>query len=150
MKNKNIIILILLSIGIILLSIGLKMLNSAAERWIPGVLIIISIIFLGISAKLFSDHYILKKYKIQKEDKMTKEEKDHENRVKNISSSRSNLIVSVLFVAVLIFLFFIKINYIILTVLIIASIYMQSCLSAFLYIHYDKKFKNKDNTKKSN
>jgi hypothetical protein len=119
------------------------MLDSAANRWIPGLLILISVIVIGGSAKLFSEEYILKKYKNSKIEKNIKTDVSLDNQVKQKASSKANFIVSLLLVIVLILIFFIKINYIILTIVIVASIYIQSCLNAFLYIHYDKKIKTK-------
>ncbi|MDF2677717.1 MAG: hypothetical protein K0Q97_2042 [Bacillota bacterium] len=143
MKNKNLFITILLALGVVILTISLKMLDSAANRWIPGLLILISVIVIGGSAKLFSEEYILKKYKNSKIEKNIKTDVSLDNQVKQKASSKANFIVSLLLVIVLILIFFIKINYIILTIVIVASIYIQSCLNAFLYIHYDKKIKTK-------
>lgn len=143
MKNKKLIIALLLALGVVILTISLKMLNSAANRWIPGALILISVLVIGGSAKLFSEEYILKKYKNSKVEKNIKSDVSLENGVKQKASSKANFIVSLLLVIVLILIFFIKINYIILTVIIVASIYIQSCLNAFLYIYYDKKINNK-------
>lgn len=144
MKNKNLIIAILLALGVVILTISLKMLDGAANRWIPGALILISVIIIGGSAKLFSEEYILKKYKNSKIEKNIKLNVSHENEVKQKASSKANFIVSLLLVIVLILIFFIKINFIILTAIIVVSIYIQSCLNAFLYIHYDKKIINKN------
>lgn len=143
MKNKKVLMTILLLIGIVILSLSMFMIQSAENRLVSGILILASVLIIGVSAKNIANEFILRNYLERKIKLNNKDEKKRENEVKQRASSKSNIIVSALLAAAIIIMFFIKPNYIILTILIIASIFLQSYLNAFLYIYYDKKIKEK-------
>lgn len=143
MKNKKTLIIVSLLLGIVTFSVGMSMIQNAENRLFPGILMLVSILIIGTCSKSIANDYILKDYLDKKIKLNKKSDKKRENEVKQISSSRSNLIVSLLLVVAVIVIIFTKTNYIILTILIIASIFLQSYLNAFLYIYYDKKIKEK-------
>jgi len=142
MKNKKIISIILLLVSIILLQLGLGMLKSTENRWIAGSIILASVLIIGTASKMIANDIILKNYLEAKTQKNIKINIAKENIVKQKASSRANLIVSLLLVIALILMFFVKLNYNVLTLIIILSIFLQSSLNAFLYIYYDKRIKD--------
>jgi len=141
MKNKKVLFIILLLIGIVFLTLSMSMLQSSENRLIPGILIFVSALIIGAAAKNIANEFILKNYLERKVITNKKADKVREHEVKQKSASRANLIVSTILAVTIIIMFFIKINYAMLTVLIIASIILQSFLNALLYIYYDKKIK---------
>jgi len=141
MKNKNVLFTILLLIGIVFLTLSMSMLQSSENRLIPGILIFASVLIIGAAAKYIANDLILKNYLEKKVITNKKADKVRELEVKQKSTSRANLIVSTILAVTIIIMFFMKINYTMLTILIIASILLQSFLNALLYIYYDKKIK---------
>lgn len=144
MKNKYILSLVFLIVGVILLIFSLGMLNSAYNRWITGALIFMSVLIIGVTAKTISNELILNKYLESKKLKNIKPDKKRESYVKEKASSKTNLIVSSLLAIAVIVMFFTKLNYTVLIAIIIISIFMQSILNSLFYIYYDKKVKEKD------
>ncbi|WP_326909953.1 hypothetical protein [Sedimentibacter sp. MB31-C6] len=145
MKNKKSVGIVFFLTGFLLLLVGLGMLQNAEKRWIPGIIILISIIILGGASKSITNDIILKKYLDDKRKKNIKVDKVRENKVAHKASSKANLIVSLLLIIVLIIIFLTEINYIVLALIIVISIFMQSSLSAILYIYYNKKIKETNN-----
>lgn len=141
MKNKKALFTILLLIGVVFLTLSMSMLQSSENRLIPGISIFVSALIIGAAAKNIANEFILKNYFERKVITNKKADKVRELEVKQKSTSRANLIVSTILAVTIIIMFFVKINYTILTVLIIASIILQSSLNALLYIYYDKKIK---------
>lgn len=144
MKNKYILSLVFLIVGVILLIFSLGMLNSTYNRWVTGALIFISVLIIGVTAKTISNELILNKYLESKKSKNIKSDKKRDNYVKEKAGSKTNLIVSSLLAVAVIVMFFTKLNYSILIAIIIISIFMQSILNSLFYIYYDKRVKEKD------
>jgi len=141
MKNKKVLFAILFLIGIVFLTFSMFMIQGAENRLFSGILIFASVLIIGAAAKNIAYEFILKSYLERKVITNKKADKARENEVKQKSASRANLIVSVILAVTIIIMYFIKLNYAILTILIIASIILQSFLNALLYIYYDKKIK---------
>lgn len=144
MKNKKFISIILLLAGVLVLLIGLGMMQNAENRWIPGSMILLSCLIIGVTSKMIANDIILKNYLEFKKQINSKVNKHRENEVKRKASSRANMIVSFLLVVALVIIFFVGMNYTALALVIIISIFMQSSLNALLYIYYDKKIKEEE------
>lgn len=141
MKNKKVLFTILFLIGIVFLTFSMFMIQSAENRLFSGILIFASVLIIGAAAKNIANEFILKNYLERKVITNKKTDKAREHEVKQKSASKANLIVSVILAVTIIIMYFIKINYVMLTILIIASIILQSLLNSLLYIYYDKKIK---------
>lgn len=148
MKNKALTIGGLVA-GIAILLASLYMINGAESRVIPGILLLGSALLIGASAKSLANDIILSEYLENKKKMNLKPDKAREEKVRQKSSNRANLIVSLLLVVFLIGIFISGVNYPMLAVVIVAAIFLQSLLNAILYIYYDKrtKYENTDDRK---
>jgi len=141
MKKIKELNVILLLVGIIMLSLSMSLMQGAQNRLVIGIVILLSALIIGGTSKSIANDYILNNYLESKKQRNAKVDKKREDDVKRKSASRSNLIVSIILMIAVVIVFFVKINYILFTILIIASIFLQSCLNALLYIYYDKRIK---------
>jgi len=141
MKKSKSLNIILLLVGIVMLALSMSLMQDAQNRLVIGIVVLLSALIIGGTSKSISNDYILNDYLESKKQRNVKVDKKREDQVKRKAASKSNLIVSVILMISVIIVFFVKINYILFTVLIVASIFLQSCLNAFLYIYYDKRIK---------
>ena len=141
MKKSKSLNVILLLVGIVMLALSMSLMQDAQNRLVIGIVVLLSALIIGGTSKSISNDYILNDYLESKKQRSVKVDKKREDQVKRKAASKSNLIVSVILMISVIIVFFVKINYILFTVLIVASIFLQSCLNAFLYIYYDKRIK---------